>query len=505
MRQGQRLNDRYRLDERVAAGGMGEVWKGYDERLNRIVAVKVLHHALASDVVFQHRFHIEARAIAALQHPGVVNIYDFGDETGEDGQIVYLVMEYVDGKSLQQILQEGGKLDVDETMRVIAGTAEALQVAHRAQIIHRDIKPGNILISKNGAPRIVDFGIARTAGAAGLTNTGMVMGTAAYVAPEQLRGDDPTPAADIYSLGVVAYQCLSGRKPFDSDVPATIIATALSDEPPPLPEEIPETVAAIVLRALAKEPDGRWASAADFAAACRKPDNAPVSPAPAGDAATMVTPASAAEAPTVVTPPPPGDAASQDADSVTPPSMRGSAPPQHPGQNDGPLTPVPQPKPRRNGLLIGIIVILVLLLLGVGGYVVYLRPWVQTNVAQPGGEETSAVEEATSEESPSESESSSSPEPTTSSAEPTSESESPEPETAEIPPVDGLSEEEAIQVLNGEGFENIVTEYDGDGAKVCSVDSQAPEPYQEAELTTEITIYVQYVDDLTDCRYAGAG
>ncbi|HZE39215.1 MAG TPA: serine/threonine-protein kinase, partial [Stackebrandtia sp.] len=269
MRSGDRLAGRYRLVEAVASGGMGSVWKGHDDRLDRVVAIKVLHASLSNDDVFQRRFHTEARAVAALQAPGVVNVFDYGEEASDDGPVIYIIMEFVEGRSLQDVLIEDGTIDPAESMRIIAGSARALHAAHQAGIIHRDIKPGNILIDKHGDPRIVDFGIARTDGDAGLTSTGMVMGTVSYVAPEQLRGDEPSPAADIYSLGVVAYQCLAGRKPYNSDTPASIIASTLNDPPPPMPEDIPENFAAIVLRALEKDPADRWPTAAAFADACR--------------------------------------------------------------------------------------------------------------------------------------------------------------------------------------------------------------------------------------------
>lgn len=277
MRVGDVLGDRYRLNERIAAGGMGAVWRAHDDRLHRDVAVKVLHSNLIDNDSFRQRFHIEARAVASLDAEGIVDVYDFGEESTEDGDVVYIVMQLVDGRSLWQVLRERGPLSPDETMSLLADCADALAVAHDNGIVHRDIKPGNILIDSRDRVKIVDFGIARNLGHSGVTTTGMVMGTMSYVAPEQLRGDDPSPAGDVYSLGVVGYQCLSGRTPFDHDVPAAVLAAALSDQPPPLPESVPEPVAAIIMRALSKQPRQRWPGTAAMAAACRNPEAADAS------------------------------------------------------------------------------------------------------------------------------------------------------------------------------------------------------------------------------------
>ncbi|MGH8877168.1 MAG: serine/threonine protein kinase [Stackebrandtia sp.] len=479
MRQGHWLAARYCLEQRIAAGGMGEVWRAHDERLNRTVAVKILHDFLADDVVFRQRFQVEARAIAALRHPGVVSIYDYGDETGPQGRVYYLVMEYVEGRSLQQLINADGELDEAQTMRIIAGTAEALAVAHRAQIIHRDVKPGNILIDADGAPHLVDFGIARTAGAATLTNTGMVMGTVAYVAPEQLRGDEPpTPAADIYSLGVVAYQCLAGRKPFDGDAPATLIAAALERQPPPL-TGVSEPVAAIVMRALAKQPADRWDSAEDFAGACRSPDQAVTT----GSVSTQA-------------------AASDPAADEPTEAVRHAAP----SRSDDPDT-VPDRKPRRHGALIAVIAFLLVLLLGAGGYLVYLEPWAwgKTTVADMKTEATSSPDDETSssKSSSSPSKSSDEPETTTSDAEPSTSSDSPEPKSGELPYTEGLDEDEAFRQLKRAGFENITSVDEGDGIKVCGVYRQDPGGGEEYDFSTEVTVYVQLVNDLANCKYGG--
>lgn len=287
MRTGDVLGGRYRLDERISAGGMGTVWRGHDDRLRRPVAVKVLHPNLTVKGKFRQRFHIEARAIAALNSPGIVDVYDFGEETTPDGLVVYIVMQLVNGQSVSAVLRETGSLSPEDTMALLAACADALSVAHTNGIVHRDIKPGNVLVDSRRRVKIVDFGIARTLGQDGITTAGMVMGTMSYVAPELLRGDDPSPAGDIYSLGVLGYQCLAGHTPFDSSDPAAILAAAVSQDPPPLPDHVPAPISAIIMRALAKRPEHRWPDAAALASACRNPGTVDLSFRPnASDAAS---------------------------------------------------------------------------------------------------------------------------------------------------------------------------------------------------------------------------
>lgn len=298
---GVKLSDRYRLDERVATGGMGEVWRATDTLLGRTVAVKVLLPALLTDPAFTARFRAEARIMAALHHPGIVDVYDCGDDAPPGGgHALYLVMEYVTGESLSQRLATVGQLSVAETMSIVAQAAEALQVAHTSRIVHRDVKPGNLLVRPDGTVMLVDFGVARSAAATGLTTANAVVGTALYMAPEQAQSRPVSAATDIYALGAVAYHCLTGRPPFTGDNPLHVAVKHVQEEPPPLPAEIPPAVAALVGRALAKEPSGRYPTAAAFAAAARgavaasgasTSATAPVSPAPAAAAAVPGVPA----------------------------------------------------------------------------------------------------------------------------------------------------------------------------------------------------------------------
>ncbi|MEV0647845.1 serine/threonine-protein kinase [Phytomonospora sp. NPDC050363] len=264
------LDGRYRLDSHIATGGMGEVWRAEDTTLRRVVAVKILSPGLAGDAAFRERFAVEARTVAALRAPGVVSVYDAVETVFEDGRpLVFLVMQHLTGESLAELLHEHGRLTPERTMSIIAQVADALDAAHREGVVHRDVKPANIIVDHDDRATIVDFGVARAQGEAALTAAGNILATIQYAAPEQLSGEKPGPRADIYSLGVVAYECLTGQAPFAADATAATVAGHLLRPPPPLPPEIPGAIAAVVDRALAKDPGDRYASAAQFAAACR--------------------------------------------------------------------------------------------------------------------------------------------------------------------------------------------------------------------------------------------
>jgi len=260
---GARLGDRYRLDERIATGGMGEVWRARDELLDRDVALKLLKREYADDEGFLNRFRAEAKHTAGLGHPGIAGVYDYGEADGTS----YLVMELVPGEPLSALLAREGRLSPDKTLDIVVQAARALEAAHQGGVIHRDVKPGNILVCPDGTVKLTDFGIARAADAVPLTQTGMVMGTAHYLSPEQGNGREVTPASDVYSLGVVAYECLAGQRPFTADTPVGIAMAHLYEDPPALPADVPEDVSDLVAQALAKEPDDRFSSAAAFAKA----------------------------------------------------------------------------------------------------------------------------------------------------------------------------------------------------------------------------------------------
>ncbi|WP_229398996.1 serine/threonine-protein kinase [Micromonospora okii] len=263
---GVQLGNRYRLDERIASGGMGDVWRGTDQVLGRTVAVKSLLPALLDEPGFAERFRGEARTMATINHPGVVDIYDFGS----DQQVAFLVMEYVEGDALSSALSRVGRLTPARTMALLAQAADALHAAHCKGIVHRDVKPGNLLVRPNGTLVLTDFGIARSDLVGQLTAAGSVLGTASYISPEQATGAVATPASDVYALGVVAYQCLAGRRPFEGDNPLEIAMKHVRDAPRPLPADIPPQVRAIVERAMAKDPAARWPSAAALAGVARQ-------------------------------------------------------------------------------------------------------------------------------------------------------------------------------------------------------------------------------------------
>ncbi len=250
---GLRLGERYVLQERLAVGGMGEVWSAIDEVLNRPVAVKVLRNDLAPDGAFQARFRAEARTAAALSHGGIAAVYDYGEAQGS----AYLVMELVPGEALSAMISREGALGTDRTLQIVSQSARALHAAHRHGVIHRDIKPANLMITPELRVKVTDFGIARPRDHEPLTATGQVMGTAHYLAPELARGEIASPLSDVYALGVVAYECLAGWRPFDGDNQVAVATAHLQDEPPPLPETIPAPVRAVVMQAMAKNPAQR--------------------------------------------------------------------------------------------------------------------------------------------------------------------------------------------------------------------------------------------------------
>ncbi|WP_207122460.1 serine/threonine-protein kinase, partial [Actinocatenispora comari] len=266
------LGGRYRLTERIASGGMGDVWKAEDTVLGRVIAVKILQSALLSEPGFIERFRAEARVMATINHPGVVKVYDYGEtEIDGGGQVAYLVMEYVEGEALSTTLARVGRLTPARTMDLLAQAGEALHAAHEHGIVHRDVKPGNLLVRPDGRLVLTDFGIARSAMSGQLTTAGSILGTASYVSPEQATGNgNITAASDVYSLGVVGYQCLSGRRPFEGENPIQVAMKHIRDVPPPLPADVPQGAREVVDRAMAKDVAQRWPSASAMAQAARR-------------------------------------------------------------------------------------------------------------------------------------------------------------------------------------------------------------------------------------------
>jgi serine/threonine protein kinase len=259
------LGERYRLGERIARGGMGSVYRAVDESLGRQVAVKVLRRELADDPTFLERFRREARAAAALSHPGVAGVYDYGELGGS----AFIVMELVEGETLAERIAATGRLPFTEAFAIGEQVARALAAAHAHGLVHRDVKPANVLLGPGGA-KVTDFGIAKAATSATLTRTGMVLGSANYVAPEQAQGDDVGPAADQYSLGCVLFEAVTGRTPYTGANPVAI-ATQHVSSPVPDPRadlpDLPAPAADLIRRALAKHPADRFPSATALAEA----------------------------------------------------------------------------------------------------------------------------------------------------------------------------------------------------------------------------------------------
>ncbi|MEO8519370.1 MAG: serine/threonine-protein kinase, partial [Dermatophilaceae bacterium] len=275
------LSDRYALTERIAVGGMGEVWAATDTVLERTVAVKLLNPALSQESDFTERFRAEARHTAALQHPNIATVFDYGEDDGT----AYLVMELVPGRPLSQIIAERAPLPAQETVSILIQAATALAAAHESGVVHRDVKPANIMVTPDGTAKLTDFGISRIVDSAPLTQTGQVLGTAQYLSPEQALGQSATAASDIYALGIVGHEMLTGVRPFDS---GSVVSTALAhvnQPPPPLPETVPAGLREVIGSALAKDPADRPGSAAEMAHALGMPgaafaSDAPVVPVP---------------------------------------------------------------------------------------------------------------------------------------------------------------------------------------------------------------------------------
>ncbi len=252
---------RYRLVKRIAIGGMGEVWEAKDDVILRSVAIKILKPEYMGDPGFLERFRTEARHAAKVNHEGIADVYDYGEDSGN----AYLVMELVPGESLATILEKEKSLAPNRVLDIVAQTARALHEAHIAGLVHRDIKPGNLLITPTGEVKITDFGIARVADQVSLTATGQVMGTVQYLAPEQATGKPATPSTDVYSLGVVAYEAISGKRPFSGETQMAIALAQINEPPPPLDESIDESIRTLIFDCLQKRPSERVASALELA------------------------------------------------------------------------------------------------------------------------------------------------------------------------------------------------------------------------------------------------
>jgi serine/threonine protein kinase len=263
-----RISGRYRLERRLGVGGMSTVQLAFDERLERAVAVKLLAEHLADDPSFVSRFRREALAAARLVHPNIVQVYDFGFDEASGRH--FIVMEFVPGRSCAEILRDDGPMAPDQVVDVAVQADRGLDYAHRNGVVHRDVKPGNLMVSPDGIVKLADFGIAKGAGQSSITQVGSVLGTAAYLAPEQARGEEAGPAADLYALGVVTYQLMSGRLPYEATSLTELAFKQQNEAPTPLHElvpDVPPALSAAVAVALALEPAQRYASAPEMAEA----------------------------------------------------------------------------------------------------------------------------------------------------------------------------------------------------------------------------------------------
>lgn len=347
------VNRRYRVDRRIGEGGMAEVYLGHDLLLNRAVAIKALRSQYASDPMFRARFEREAQTAAGFTHPNIIDIYDVGEEAGTP----YIVMEYIRGETLKSIIEQEGPFDADDVASLLEQVGAALDYAHERGLVHRDIKPQNILVDANGLAKVVDFGIAKGLADSHLTEVGTGLGTVHYISPEQASGLMATPASDIYALAVVAFEMLTKSLPFDADSTVGIAMRHVHD-PPPAPSSVvpsvPASVDALVLRGLAKDPTARFPSAGAFAEAMtnwRTAATAPLVGSTAGDGKTAVLGASPPREPQAMTAP-------------RPPETRGKTATRSSGSGS-PSAASPAPKTRHDDIgcmtwLVGAVVLVVL-------------------------------------------------------------------------------------------------------------------------------------------------
>jgi serine/threonine protein kinase len=342
---GQKIADRYQLDRRIAVGGMGEVWEASDTRLGRSVAVKVLRPELSDDPEFLHRFRIEARTVASLDHTGIAAVHDYGEDDGPSGRrTAYLVMELVRGEPLSTLISRG-PIETDETLRLLEEAAWALQAAHERGFVHRDVKPGNILVRNDGLVKLTDFGIAKAADAVPVTRSGMVMGTAHYIAPEQASGSEAGPAGDVYSLGIVGYECLAGHRPFRAESAVAVAMMQVREPPPPLPATVPLRARELIEAVLVKDPTLRYGTGGELALAVAAVRRGEPLPEPISVSGEM--PLITARSPVTPSRPRPVVSAAARRPSGKPAADRGSRTPAAVMRRAAPVRPAPLPSAAR--------------------------------------------------------------------------------------------------------------------------------------------------------------
>ena len=293
---GQAIAGRYRIDALLGQGGMSTVYQASDPNLHRLVAIKLIHPHLSADPEFVRRFEQEAAAVARLRHSNIIQVYDFD----HDGDLYYMVMEHVPGETLQARLkslnENGSLLPFGETLRIIATVCDAVAYAHQHGMIHRDLKPANVMLNQDSLPILMDFGVSKMLGGTQFTATGNIIGTAAYMAPEQARSERPDERSDIYSLGVMLFEMATGRRPFDGDSAITIMMKHIMEPVPDILQinaDTPRALVAIIERALSKSPADRFQSAADMGAALRAIDLGPQRAPSASVTSTRHAPAAA--------------------------------------------------------------------------------------------------------------------------------------------------------------------------------------------------------------------
>lgn len=447
---------RYVLESRIAVGGMGEVWQATDTVIDRHVAIKILKDEFHGDPGFLERFRAEARHAALVNHEGIANVYDYGEEDGS----AYLVMELVPGEPLSAILEREKSLSIDKTLDIVGQTAAALAAAHAAGLVHRDIKPGNMLITPEGRVKITDFGIARIADQVPLTATGQVMGTVQYLSPEQASGQPASQATDVYSLGIVAYECLAGKRPFSGESQVAIAMSQINDAPPPLPDTIAEPVRNLVLSCIAKRPEDRPENAALLARACaalRRGDvqgAANAVPAVLGglspEDATMVMPRTAATGATTVLSLPEGS----------------------------PETPHPKKRSPWTWPLVALAGVVVIVIIG-------------SLIALFAGGNNPGPAPTTTDASPTGS-------PTRTATKTPTKTPTPTPTSATIPNLSGKNVDEAVATLNALGYKNVTKVSVGPASSTDAAFTVAPNGVSPsgANVSFSDTITVKYYDNV---------
>jgi eukaryotic-like serine/threonine-protein kinase len=363
----QEIAGRYRLDRRLGYGGMSTVHLAFDLRLERRVAVKLLAEHLADEQAFVSRFQREAQAAARLVHPNIVQVFDSGRDE-QSGQY-FIVMEYIEGSSGAEILRDQGWMEVDDALAIIEQACEGLHYAHRHGVVHRDVKPGNLLRSREGEVKLADFGIAKATEQSSITQVGSVLGTAAYLAPEQARGEEAGPSADLYALGVVAYQLISGRLPYDATSLTELALKQQQEEPPTLDTIVaavnPELADAVAI-ALALDPRDRYRTAREMGRALSDAANG----IPPGERATGSRPAPATQATSVL----PSSRREAPPSGAVKPRQPRSGPPRVKTAAAAPVSAARPADGRGRRRLLGILVALTLIVLAVVAVVLITTP-----------------------------------------------------------------------------------------------------------------------------------